>query len=134
MKIGFIGLGSLGTPIAINLQESGHSLYVYNRTKAKTQPLSSKGAIACESIAGLAKECKIVFSIVCDDAALKSISEGYDGLIKNLVKRSIHISMTTILPQTAKDISDLHTQSQQHYIAAPVFGRPEAAATRKLNF
>jgi len=134
MKIGFIGLGALGTPIAINLQESGHMLYVYNRTKSKTQPLTSKGAVACESIAALAKECKIVFSIVSDDAALKSISEGEEGLIRHLEKGSIHISMSTILPQTAKDLAELHSQEQQHYISAPVFGRPEAAAARKLNF
>src|SRR6478735_2680331 len=110
MKIGFIGLGALGTPIAINLQESGHSLYVYNRTKAKTQPLAAKGAVVCESITSLAKECNIIFSIVSDDAALKSISEGEDGLIKNLAKGSIHISMSTILPQTAKDLAELHSQ------------------------
>ena len=134
MKIGFIGLGNLGTPIAINLQESGHMLYVYNRTKSKTLPLTSKGAVACESIAALAKECKIVFSIVSDDAALKTVCESEDGLIKNLEKGSIHISMSTILPQTAKDISVLHTQHQQYYISAPVFGRPEMAMARKLNF
>jgi len=134
MKLGFIGLGSLGTPIAINLRESGHELYVFNRTLARTAPLSSKGAIVCENIAALAKECSIVFTIVSDDAALKSICEGADGLIKHLAAGSIHVSMSTILPQTAVDLASLHEINNQHYLAAPVFGRPEAAAEKKLNY
>jgi 3-hydroxyisobutyrate dehydrogenase-like beta-hydroxyacid dehydrogenase len=133
-KIGFIGLGSLGTPIAQNILESNGALYVYNRTKSKTGSLAEKGAIVCNSIAELAKECNIVFSIVADDAALKSICEGENGLVKNLAKGSIHISMSTILPQTATGLALLHQQYQQHYIASPVFGRPEAASAKKLNF
>ena len=53
MKIGFIGLGNLGMPIALNLIESSHTLYVYNRTLSKAEPLAAKGAIVCESVAGL---------------------------------------------------------------------------------
>lgn len=134
MKIGFIGLGSLGTPIAINLKESEHELYVYNRTASKTTALADKGAIVCKTIAALAKECSVVFSIVSDDAALKSICEDDEGLIKNLSPGSIHVSMSTILPQTAVQLASLHEINGQHYLAAPVFGRPEAAAARKLNF
>ncbi|MBS1917386.1 MAG: NAD(P)-dependent oxidoreductase [Bacteroidetes bacterium] len=133
-KIGFIGLGNLGTPIAQNILESGNTLYVYNRTKSKTASLAEKGAIVCDSIIELAKECTIIFSIVADDAALKSICEGENGLVKNLAKSSVHISMSTILPQTATDLALLHQQHQQHYIASPVFGRPEAAVAKKLNF
>jgi len=134
MKIGFIGLGSLGTPIAINLRESGHDLYVYNRTKSKTTALAGKGAIVCDSIASLAKECSIVFTIVSDDAALKSISEGAEGLINHLAAGSIHVSMSTILPQTAMELASQHEINNQHYLAAPVFGRPEAAIAKKLNY
>ena len=134
MKIGFIGLGSLGTPIAVNLKESGHDLYVYNRTHSKTVALADKGAVVCDSIASLAKECPVVFTIVSDDAALKAICEGPDGLIKNLSAGSIHVSMSTILPQTAVDLASQHEINSQQYLAAPVFGRPEAAAARKLNF
>lgn len=132
MQIGFIGLGSLGTPIAINILESGHTLHVYNRTVSKTKPLADKGAIVAESIGSLAKEVDIVFSIVSDDAALKAICE--NGLLKNMKTGSVHVSMSTILPQTAKELADLHEQNKQHYLAAPVFGRPEAAAAKKANF
>ena len=133
-NIGFIGLGNLGTPIALNLIESGHTLYVYNRTSSKTKPLTEKGANVCESIASVARQCTIVFTMVSDDAALKSICEGEDGLIKNLQKFSLHISMSTILPETAAHLSSLHAEHNQHYLASPVFGRPEAAIAKKLNY
>ncbi|HEY5408946.1 MAG TPA: NAD(P)-dependent oxidoreductase [Ginsengibacter sp.] len=133
-NIGFIGLGSLGTPIALNLMESGHVLHLYNRTLSKTESLAKHGAIVCKSIADLAQKCSIVFTIVSDDAALKNICEGDDGLLKNLKKDSIHVSMTTILPETAEKLALLHKQHGQHYLAAPVFGRPEAASAKKLNY
>lgn len=134
MKIGFIGLGKLGMPIAVNLIESNHTLYIYNRTLSKAKPLAAKGAIICENIPAVAKECEVVFTIVSDDAALKNICEGEDGLLNHLAKGSIHVSMSTILPQTATDLAFLHRQHEQHYLASPVFGRPEAAAEKKLNF
>src|SRR6201989_1881607 len=108
MELGFIGLGSLGTPLAINLVERGHKVHVYNRTSSKSEPLVAKGAIASKDIASLAKQCKIVFTIVSDDAALRSVTEGEQGLIQNLQPGSIHISMSTILPHTAKDLSEKH--------------------------
>lgn len=132
--LGFIGLGSLGTPIALNLLESGHKLYVYNRTTSKAKPLGDKGAVVCESIAELAKKCSIVFTIVSDHAALKSICEGDDGLLNNLEKESLHISISTVLPQTVANLASLHKKHNQHYLAAPVFGRPDAAVAKKLNY
>ena len=134
MQIGFIGLGSLGTPIAMNILESGHTLHLYNRTVSKAKPLADKGAIVSQSVTALAKECDIVFTIVSDDAALKEISGGANGLVKNMKPGSIHVSMSTILPRTAEEISILHNEQKQHYLASPVFGRPEAAAAKKLNF
>src|SRR6185312_2824335 len=95
-NIGFIGLGNLGTPIALNLIESGHILHVFNRTISKTESVAAKGAIVCKNISDLVQKCSIVFSIVSDDAAIETICEGEDGLLKNLAKGSIHISMSTI--------------------------------------
>ncbi|MDQ6902563.1 MAG: NAD(P)-dependent oxidoreductase, partial [Bacteroidota bacterium] len=133
-NIGFIGLGNLGTPIALNLVKSGHNLHVYNRTTSKAEPLKAQGAIVCESVSDLSKQCNIVFTIVSDDAALKSICEGDNGLINNLAKESIHVSLSTILPKTAEELFSLHEQHSQHYLASPVFGRPDAAQQSKLNF
>lgn len=134
MKIGFIGLGNLGTPIADNILENGHELYVYNRTASKTKTLTDKGATACATVKELAEACNVIVTMVSDDKALQSISEGADGLIKNMQPGGVHISMSTILPLTAENLSKQHTQSGSHYLAAPVFGRPEAARARKLNF
>jgi 3-hydroxyisobutyrate dehydrogenase-like beta-hydroxyacid dehydrogenase len=134
MKIGFIGLGNLGTPIAENLLASGHQLFVYNRTAAKTKPLTEKGATACATIQELTAACTVIITMVSDDKALKSVSEGPDGLIKNMQPGSVHISMSTILPLTAEELTRQHIQNGSHYLASPVFGRPEAARARKLNF
>ena len=132
MKIGFIGLGNLGAPLAMNILESGHTLHVYNRTAAKAKPLADKGAIVEKSISSLASLTDIIFSIVSDDAALKDICE--NGLLKNMKPGSVHVSMSTILPQTATELAALHEEQKQHYLAAPIFGRPEAAAAKKANF
>ena len=131
-EIGFIGLGSLGTPIALNLLESGHRLHIYNRTYSKTALLTEKGAIAHREISELAVKADVIFSIVSNDSALCEVVE--NGLKRGLRKGGIHISMSTISPKTAGDLSIAHGQRGQTYIAAPVFGRPEAASARKLNF
>lgn len=132
--IGFIGLGSLGTPIAENILEKNRRLVVYNRTSSKTTSLSKKGAHVAGSIRELAEQSDFIFSIVSDDAALKSVVEGADGILAGARKSSVHISMSTILPATAKQLDQVHKENQTHYLAAPVFGRPEAARARKLNF
>lgn len=134
MKIGFIGLGNLGTPIAENLLQKGHSLFVFNRTKSKLQPLVEKGAIGCATIKELAVQCEVVFTIVADDAAIKEITLGPDGLAANLKEGGIHASISTILPATAKELAAVHQQFNNHYVATPVMGRPEAARLRNLNF
>ena len=131
MKVGFIGLGTLGTPLAENLLESGHELFVYNRTVAKTKPFADKGANVCTSVEALAKEVKVVFTMVSDDAALEAVSV---ELLKHSLPGSLHISMSTILPQTAASLEAQHTERGQQYLAAPVFGRPEAARARRMNF
>ncbi|MDE3214697.1 MAG: NAD(P)-dependent oxidoreductase, partial [Bacteroidota bacterium] len=133
-KIGFIGLGSLGTPIALNLLESGYPLVVYNRTLSKTAPLKEKGAEVSQSVAALAAQCEVVLSIVSDDKALRLICEGEGGLLSHLPKGSLHISLSTILPRTAEDLAASHGEKKLQYLAAPVFGRPEAAVVRKLNY
>lgn len=134
MQIGFIGLGNLGAPIAENLLQQHKQLFVYNRTASKAQPLINKGAVWCNSVKELAEQCDIVFSMVSDDAALNHITKNEDGLAANLKEGSIHISMSTILPATATYLDALHHLHRNHYVAAPVMGRPEAAKVKKLNF
>lgn len=134
MQIGFIGLGHLGTPIAENLLEHHKDLMVYNRTRSKAKPLEEKSAKICSSVKELASACDVVFTMVSDDAAIKEITEGENGIAVNLKKSGIHISMSTILPATSDHLFQLHHQHNNHYIACPVSGRPEAARDKKLNF
>jgi len=134
MKAGIIGLGNLGTPIAENLLMKTNQLFVFNRSASKSAPLVAKGACLCHSVKELASSCDIVFSVVSNDAALKEITEGNEGIAANLKPGGIHISISTILPATAKALSQLHQQNSNHYLASPVMGRPEAARAGKLQF
>jgi len=134
MEIGFIGLGNLGSPIAENLLRKIQRLLIYNRTASKADPFVQKGAIRCTSIKELAQKCDIVFSVVSDDSALNAITRADNGIAQNLKEGGIHISVSTILPATARELAQVHKQFNNHYIAAPVMGRPEAARAGKLNF
>ena len=134
MNIGFIGLGNLGLPIAENILKKRSELFVYNRTTSKAQPLVDKGAIMCKNIKELSQNCEVVFTIVSDDAALKDITLGKDGIAENLQQGGVHVAVSTILPATATQLTEKHKQLNTHYVAAPVMGRPEAARAEKLNF
>ena len=134
MQLGFIGLGNLGTAIAENILQKRQHLFVYNRHTEKTKPLVEKGATLCSSIKDLAAKSDIVFSMVSDDTALNDITMGDDGIAQNLKAGGIHICMSTILPATSEQLAQLHQQYNNHYVAAPVMGRPEAARSGKLNF
>ena len=134
MKLGFVGLGNLGSPIAENLLKSTQQLFVYNRNKDKSQPLVEKGAIACGSVSEIASLCDIVFSAVSNDAALKEITDGKGGIAAHLKEGGIHVSVSTVLPATGKELYALHNKYKNHYLASPVMGRPEAARAGKLNF
>src|SRR3569833_1436891 len=108
MKIGFIGLGNLGTPIAENLLQKGHTLMVYNRTASKAQPFIEKGATIASSVKEVAENRDVVFSIVSDDAALNHITLGEEGIAANLKAGGVHISLSTILPATATHLHGIH--------------------------
>lgn len=130
--IGFVGVGSMGLPLATNLLESGYNLRVYNRTAAKVQPLVDKGAIAVASPAAVLEPGGIVITLLSNDQALEEVVLGDQGLLSRLTTDSIHLSMSTVAPATAKKLAAQHNQNGAHYLAAPVFGRPDAVAARKL--
>ena len=130
--VGFIGLGSMGLPIAMNLLESGYKLRVYNRTLQKAQPLVDKGAELGKSPADVVEPGGIVISMLANDQALEDVVLGENGILEKLGSGGIHISMSTVSPTTAENLAQRHEQKGTHYLAAPVFGRPDAAAARKL--
>jgi 3-hydroxyisobutyrate dehydrogenase-like beta-hydroxyacid dehydrogenase len=129
--IGFIGLGQLGLPMATNLLESGHSLRVYNRTASKAEALVARGAALAARPADAVTSGGIVVSVLWDDAALENVVTS-DGFLAQLGPGGVHVSMSTVLPETAKRLAALHAEHGSVYVEAPVFGRPEAAAARQL--
>lgn len=128
--LGFIGLGHMGLPMAENLIAGGFALRVYNRSPEKARPLAEKGATVVRAPHEVAIRGGIVVSIVADDRALDDVAT--DDLARNLGPGGVHISMSTVSPRTNERIAERHARHGASTIAAPVFGRPEAAAARKL--
>ena len=132
MKIGFVGLGSMGAAIAANLIESGHEVHVFNRTPARAERLREAGARVAASPAGAARSADVVFTMVADDAAHTAVTFGEAGIATTLKPGGVHISMSTISVATAQDHATKYREAGLGFVSAPVFGRPDAAAARKL--
>ena len=131
MDVGFIGLGQMGQGIALNLVKAGHRVIVYNRTRAKTEALASQGAEVAESMADACRRAVLITSLTGDEAVEAVIFGDGNGL-STLGKGAIHISMSTISVALSDRLAEAHHKAGQAYVAAPVFGRPEAAAAAKL--
>ena len=133
MKVGFIGLGLMGSGIAANILKAGHDLIVYNRSAAKTEPLVRDGAKAATTPREAAAGREIVLSMLADDAALEAVLEGDDGLLAGLAPGALHVSLSTIAVATAESVAARHAAKGQAYVSAPVFGRPDAAAAARIS-
>jgi 3-hydroxyisobutyrate dehydrogenase-like beta-hydroxyacid dehydrogenase len=130
MKAGFIGLGSMGLPMARNLLKAGHEVTVYNRTQERAEGLRAEGA----TIAGRAGDaCRsdVLITMLADDPATRAVVFG-GKLIPELVAGAVHVSMSTISVALAKELTLAHADAGSQYISAPVFGRPDAAEAAKL--
>lgn len=131
-SIAFIGLGSMGLPIATNLIKAGHSLRVYNRSAEKAQPLLEQGASLANTPAEAVESSQIVFTMLSNDQAVEAVVLGETGILSKLATGGIHVSMSTIAPATARALAEQHQRQGVEYVASPVFGRPDAAAAAKL--
>ena len=132
MKVGVIGLGNMGSSIARNLIKAGHSLSVYNRTRSRAEALASLGASVAETPAEAASDAEALISMLADDTAVESVIYSPGNAIGALPAGAVHISMSTISVALSRRLAETHREKQQHYVAAPVFGRPDAAAAAKL--
>jgi 3-hydroxyisobutyrate dehydrogenase-like beta-hydroxyacid dehydrogenase len=131
-EAGFVGLGAMGQPIAANLAAAGTKLRVYNRTTAKAEPLIAKGAMAAATPGETAVAGGIVFTMLANDEAVWSVTEGDNGVAARLAPAGIHVSMSTIAPATARELARYHAERGSIYLASPVFGRPENAEKKQL--
>jgi 3-hydroxyisobutyrate dehydrogenase-like beta-hydroxyacid dehydrogenase len=132
MKIGFIGLGNMGAAIAANLVRAHHDVAVWNRSAEKARNLVNAGAVLATNPRAAATGREIVITMLADDAALESVLSGPEGVFEGLRPGALHVSMSTISVATAARVASQHIARGQHFLSAPVFGRPEAAATAKL--
>ena len=130
MRIAFLGLGSMGRPMAVNLARSDHELVVWNRTRSKAESL--EGSTVADSPAAAADGAAVVVTMLADDHAVGAVTGGDEGLLAGLGKGAVHASMSTISADLSRRLSADHSERGQRYVAAPVFGRPEAAQNAAL--
>jgi 3-hydroxyisobutyrate dehydrogenase-like beta-hydroxyacid dehydrogenase len=131
MKIGFIGLGHMGAAMAANLAKAGHDLSVYNRSPGKSDPLIELHAREAKTLPEVC-HADVVITMLADDSAVSHVAFSTGGLIESLPKGAIHISMSTISVALSQSLAGAHSQAGQHFVAAPVFGRPDMAAAGRL--
>lgn len=131
MKVGFIGLGAMGSAMASNLIKAGHEVTVWNRSPGPTEPLASLGAKVVKT-ADRAVLGDALFSMLANDQAVRDVFMA-GGLLDAMDKGTVHVNHATISVALARELAGEHAKRGIDYIAAPVFGRPDVAAAGKLN-
>lgn len=131
-NIGFVGLGNMGQPMAMLLARAGYQMKVYNRTAEKAKDIVRAGAELVRSPAESVMPGGIVITMVANDKVLEEMVLGENGFGETLGHGGIHLSMSTVSPETARKLAAYHAERGSHYVASPVFGRPEAAEAHKL--
>jgi 3-hydroxyisobutyrate dehydrogenase-like beta-hydroxyacid dehydrogenase len=132
MRIGFLGLGKMGTPMALRLLAAGHELAVWNRTEGRTKPLLREGAIAAATPAEAELGADAVITMLFDDAANEEVLFGANGLVDALEPGALHIACSTISVALSERLTAEHARRGIDFVAAPVFGRPHVAAEGRL--
>jgi 3-hydroxyisobutyrate dehydrogenase-like beta-hydroxyacid dehydrogenase len=131
MDAGLIGIGSMGRGIALSLLRGGHRLTVYNRTAERAQRLAADGALVAASIHE-ACQAGVVLTILADDAAVEGVVSQEGGILASLPPGGLHVSLSTISVALSERLATIHHAAGQEYVAAPVFGRPDAAEASRL--
>ncbi len=131
-KLAFVGLGQMGAAMAANLLDAGHDVTVYNRSPDKAQPLAAKGATVAGTAAEACRGAEAVFSMLANDEALDALSYGPHGILEGLEGATPHISCSTVSVRLVQKLEADHAARKQTFLSCPVFGRPDAAAARKL--
>ncbi len=130
MELTFIGTGLMGRPMAENLLADGGDITVWNRTREKAEPLADAGAVLAASAAEACTGARLVLSCLADDRAVRAVFADAD-LLDSLADGAVHVSMSTISPDCARDLARAHAAHGVVYVAAPILGRPDSVAERK---
>jgi 2-hydroxy-3-oxopropionate reductase len=133
MRIGFIGLGLMGTPLAINILKGGFEVTVWNRTVAKAEPLVAAGAVRAESIGELVQRSDVVITMLTDAAASEYVICGKEGVLDQARPGLIVIDMGSITPEMSRSIAERAKERGVAMLDAPVTGNPKVAEAGKLG-
>lgn len=133
MKVGFVGLGAMGRGIVPRLLAGGHTVTGWNRTRAKAEPLLKPGMRWADSPRQVALESEIVFSIVTDATAVKSVALGANGIIAGLGPGGIYLDMSTIAPDASRAIAAEFAQAGLTMLDAPISGSTATLAEGKAS-
>ena len=132
MRIGFIGLGKMGIPMALRLIAAGHELAVWNRTEGRSEPLLREGAIQAGTPAEAELGADAVITMLFDDAANEDVLFGPNALLDAFSPGALHISCSTISVALSERLTAEHAKRGVDFVAAPVFGRPNVAQEGRL--
>lgn len=127
LKVGWIGLGNMGNPMAKNLIKAGFEVVVYNRTKSKETELIEAGATSADSPEHLLEICDVVFTMLSNDDAVKEVFEGKSGLLAKEQPGKLLIDMSTVAPDTSRYLSEICRKHQLDFLEAPVSGSVKPA-------
>jgi len=131
--IGFVGLGSMGVPMARNLLQRGFRVRVYNRTQPKVRDLVRLGAVAVDVPADTVGADGLVITMVADDQALQAVTLGPGGIGARLSRGGLHVSMSTVSAALIRKLADQHGRAGSALVSAPVSGRPDSAEAASLT-
>jgi 3-hydroxyisobutyrate dehydrogenase-like beta-hydroxyacid dehydrogenase len=130
--IAFIGLGKMGHAMAANLQRAGYPLVVWNRSAEKAEPFRAAGAAVADTAGEAARGADIIISSMADDASLRAVVTGPDGILSGVRPGAIHVGTSTVSPDLSDELASLHKAAGARYLAGPVVGRVPAAEAAQL--
>src|SRR5258706_15501302 len=134
MKIGFVGLGAMGSRMAANLQKTGVPLVVYNRSREKAAALVSAGALFGDTPAALASEVEVLFTMLAHPAAVREAALGRDGFLDRLRPGALWVDCSTVNPSFSREMASAAQARKLRFLDAPVAGSRGPAAQAALVF
>ena len=131
-KISYLGLGTMGGGMALNLLKASYQLTVWDRTAAKCEPFARKGARVAQTPADAVRDADLVMYSLSDDAAVEKVVFGDQGIVSAIAANQIAVDMSTVLPTTSLREQEAYAKRGVDFLDAPVFGSKKESATGKL--
>jgi len=132
VKVAIVGLGNMGSGIASRILQAGHTVRVWNRTPHKMRPLTESGAKASTTSQEAVRDADIVLTSLLDDKSVLEMVEGPNGFLSAMSLGAVHLCLTTISPECADRLGQIHDAHATRFVSGPVVGRPDSAAKGEL--